>query len=57
MVFARRQAKRQGLSDPSIDAIAEALQRVPKTELISLRTVLRMVERGASMEGGSWHLH
>lgn len=55
--FARRQAKRQGLSDPSTDAIIEALQRIPRSTQISLRTVLRMIERGAALEGGACQLH
>lgn len=55
--FARRQAKRQGLTDPSTHAIIEALQRISRTGQISLRTVLRMVERGAALEGGACHLH
>lgn len=57
IAFAQRQATRQGLAAPSIDAITEALQRVPKPEQISLRTVLRMIDRGASLESGGWHLH
>ena len=55
--FARRQAKLQGLLDTSTDAIIEALQRIPRSNQISLRTVLRMVERGAALEGGACQLH
>lgn len=57
MAFARRQASRQRLSDASIEAIVEALQRVSAPEQLSLRTVLRMIERGASLEGRGQHLH
>jgi hypothetical protein len=55
--FARRQGVRRGLSAISIDAIVEALHGVARPEQLSLRTVLRMIERGSSLEGGAWHLH
>lgn len=57
VAFARHQAKRQGLTNPSTDAIIEALQRIPRTDQISLRTVLRMIDRGAALEGGACQLH
>lgn len=57
VAFTQRQAKRQGLSAPSSDAIIEVLQRIPEPTQISLRSVLRMIERGAALEGGAWRLH
>lgn len=57
VAFARRQATRQGLSEPSVDAITEALQGAAAAQKISLRTVMRMIERGASLEAGECHLH
>lgn len=57
IAFARRQGARRDLSEVSIDAIVQALHGAARPEQLSLRTVLRMIERGSSLEGGEWYLH
>ncbi|MGY6411647.1 MAG: AAA family ATPase [Alkalilacustris sp.] len=49
--FARREARRRGLSEASADAIVAALEAVgPRSDALSLRTVLRMLDRAELME-------
>lgn len=57
IAFALRQGARRDLSEVSIDAIVQALLGAARPEQLSLRTVLRMIERASSLEGGEWHLH
>jgi hypothetical protein len=50
--FAHREAARRGLSEASTEAILDTLTAIaPRAEALSLRTVLRMLERAAVMEG------
>ena len=52
VAFARRQAKRVGLSEEIAGAIVGALNRMgPAGEALSLRVVMRMIEEGEVIEG------
>jgi len=54
--FARREGHKRGLSQPSVDALAEALETACRTTQLNLRHVIRMLERGEVMEAaGTLH--
>jgi len=55
--FARRQGLRKGLSETSVDAITDALQTSTAKTAVSLRTVMRMIDRGTALEGRGCQLH
>jgi ATP-dependent Lon protease len=52
VAFARRVGARRGLSEASIEAIVEALEHpANRTRRLSLRSVIRMLDRAKDMEG------
>jgi hypothetical protein len=55
--FAHREGARRGLSQPSIEAITNALLRSEFSTEVSLRSVLRMLECGMTMETRDAMLH
>lgn len=51
VAFARREGDRRGLSEPSVEAIAIAITRSCSSgQRISLRTVMRLLDRAVSLE-------
>jgi ATP-dependent Lon protease len=50
--FARREGRRRGIGTMSIDVITEALRRCGQQSQISLRTVVRMIEKAIMLENG-----
>jgi len=55
--FAKRHGEQKGLSPFSTENIAEAIQRCGPSAKLSLRTVLRMIERAVSLQDGVALLH
>ncbi|WP_417839897.1 AAA family ATPase [Tritonibacter scottomollicae] len=54
--FARREGHKRGLSQPSVDALVEALEIANRTDQLNLRHVIRMLERGQVLEAaGTLH--
>jgi hypothetical protein len=57
VAFAQREGSRRGLGDVSIEAVGDALVRQGASVRPSLRTVMRMLERAATLEDVSARLH
>lgn len=55
--FARRHGQQKGLSALSVDVLVETLQQTSRTTEVSLRTVLRMLEKAATLEQQDRWLH
>lgn len=54
--FARREGHRRNLDDASIDAVVEAIERHCQSA-VSLRTVMRMVQRAVQLQASGARLH
>jgi hypothetical protein len=57
VAFAHREGNRRGLGEISIEAVADALARQGASVRPSLRTVMRMLQRAATLEDVSARLH
>lgn len=55
--FAQRHGKRRGLSSLSVEVVVTALQQANSTADISLRTVLRMLDKAATLEQQDRRIH
>lgn len=55
--FARRHGQQKGLSAVSVDVIVEALHQTSRTADVSLRAVLRMLEKAVTLEQQDRLLH
>jgi hypothetical protein len=54
--FARREGQRRNLDDASIDAVVEAIER-HRQSAVSLRTVMRMIQRAVQLQAPGARLH
>ncbi|MCA0929188.1 hypothetical protein [Ruegeria profundi] len=53
--FARREVRRRGLTQASVEAVAEALEISGRGAELNLRHVSRMLTRGEGMEAAGVH--
>jgi len=57
VAFACREGRRRGLGEASIDAVAETLNHHGPSTRLSLRTIMRMLDRAATLEDTGARIH